>query len=652
MRHVIVGTAGHIDHGKTALVKALTGIDTDRLEEEKRRGISIDLGFAHLDPAPGVRLGFVDVPGHERFVKNMLAGASGIDLVLLVVAADESIKPQTREHFDICRLLGIRSGVIALTKCDLVDADIVGLARLEIEEFVARSFLEGASIVPVSAATGAGLEELKTELVRVAASAAVKDAARHARLPIDRSFSMRGHGPVVTGTLVSGTIALQDELELYPTGTKVRVRGLQVHGGSVERATAGERTAVNLSGLDASHARRGMTLAPAGIFRATGRIDCAVELLPGAHPLKHRARVHFHAGTAETEADVRLIDSLDPVQPGSRARVRFLLRDPLLLIPGDRFIMRMFSPVATIGGGTVIDIDRPERIRRADLSTLLMKLEQASPSERVLLLTAESTNGMSVHELIARTGYLASEIYSAASRGPLHHAAPQDWIVTRRWLERKLGELREFLAAHHRRNPLKGGCPKEELRGRVLSTDPSHNAARRGGRSGVLAGSRSRAGRCAMEDAPPFLLETLLREAKDVVAEGENVRLASHRVALQQDEERALARMENVFANAGLTAPSLEEVLAQSGVETSRARTLLQILLRDGRLVRVSADLVCHSSALEGLRRTLAARKSAPFTVGEFKEWTGVSRKYAIPLLEFLDRERVTRREGDRRVVS
>jgi selenocysteine-specific elongation factor len=622
MRHVIVGTAGHIDHGKTALVKALTGIDTDRLEEEKRRGISIDLGFAHLDPAPGVRLGFVDVPGHERFVKNMLAGASGIDLVLLVVAADESIKPQTREHFDICRLLGIRSGVIALTKCDLVDADIVGLARLEIEEFVARSFLEGASIVPVSAATGAGLEELKTELVRVAASAAVKDASRHARLPIDRSFSMRGHGPVVTGTLVSGTIALQDELELYPTGAKVRVRGLQVHGRSMERAIAGERTAVNLAGIDASQARRGMTLAPAGIFRATARIDCVVELLPAASPLKHRARVHFHAGTAETEADVRLIDSLDPVKPGCRARVRFLLRDPLLLIPGDRFIMRMFSPVATIGGGTVIDIDRPARIRRADLSTRLMKLEQASPSERVLLLTAESPNGMSVHELVARTGYPASEIYAAASHRPLLHAAPHDWIVTRWWLEGKLGELREFLAEHHRRNPLKYGCPKEELRGHVL------------------------------EHAPPFLLETLLREAKDIVAEGENVKLAWHRVALQQDEERALARIENVFANAGLTAPSLEEVLAQSGVETSRARALLQILLRDRRLVRVSADLVCHTSALEGLRRTLAARKSTRFTVGEFKEWTGVSRKYAIPLLEFLDRERVTRRDGDWRVVS
>jgi selenocysteine-specific elongation factor len=327
---------------------------------------------------------------------------------------------------------------------------------------------------------------------------------------------------------------------------------------------------------------------------------------------------------------VRLIDSLDPVKPGCRAHVRFLLRDPLLLIPGDRFIIRMFSPVATIGGGTVIDIDAPTRIRRADLSTRLMKLEQASRSltgsteqaERVLLLTAESPNGMSVHELVARTGYLASEIYAAASQRPLLHAAPHDWIVTRWWLEGKLGELREFLAEHHRRNPLKHGCPKEELRSHIL------------------------------EHAPPFLLETLLREAKDIVAEGESVRLAWHRVALQQEEERALARIETVFAKAGLTAPSLEEVLAQSGVETSRARALLQILLRDRRLVRVSADLVCHTSALEGLRRTLAARKSTRFTVGEFKEWTGVSRKYAIPLLEFLDREHVTRREGDQRVVS
>src|SRR5579885_908197 len=389
MRHVIVGTAGHIDHGKTSLVRALTGIDTDRLEEEKRRGISIDLGFAHLDLSPDLRVGFVDVPGHERFVRNMLAGASGIDLALLVIAADESIKPQTREHFEICRLLEIRGGVIALTKADLVESDLLDLARLEAEEFVAGSFLEKAEIVPVSAATGAGLDRLRAALDRAARLAPVKDSSRHARLPIDRSFSMRGHGAVVTGTLTSGCLGLQDELELYPAGRRVRVRGLQVHGSPVERAFAGERTAVNLSGVDSSEVRRGMTLAPPGLFRATTQIDCSLELLASAHPLKHRAPVHFHAGTAEVEAEARLIDSLDPVRPGSTAHVRFRLRDPLLLLPGDRFIIRMFSPVVTIGGGVVLDIAAPARIRRGDLAARLAKLEQATPAGRIALLVAE-----------------------------------------------------------------------------------------------------------------------------------------------------------------------------------------------------------------------------------------------------------------------
>ena len=623
MRHVIVGTAGHIDHGKTSLVKALTGVDTDRLEEEKRRGISIDLGFAHLDLNSELRIGFVDVPGHERFVKNMLAGASGIDLVLLVVAADESIKPQTREHFEICRLLSIRSGVVALTKADLVDPDLVGLVLLEVEEFVAGSFLEGAEIVPVSATTGAGLENLRAALAHAAKAAASKDASRPVRLPIDRSFSMRGHGAVATGTLVSGTVRLEDELEVYPEGKKVRVRGLQVHGAPVEHTYAGERTAVNLGGIDTAEVRRGMTLAPPGMFRATTQVDCSMELLRGAHPLKHRAPVHFHAGTSEVEAEVRLIDSLDPVQPRSKANVRFRLRDPLLLLPGDRFIVRMFSPVVTIGGGAVLDIDAPPRLRRSDLAARLRKLETAEASDRILLLVEESRNGMSVAGLVARTGYLASEIRSAApSDALLYIQPPHDWLVTRAWAREKLSKLRTGLADYHAKNPLQRGWPKEELRTQAFT------------------------------GMPPFLLETTLSLAKDIVIEGDIVRLASHRVAFKQDEEQAVANLERIFADAGLAVPSVSEALAKSGVEAARARTLLQILLRNKKLVRVSEDLVCHASAIDSLRRSLTSRKGSRFTVADFKDWTGVSRKYAIPLLEFLDREHVTRREGDARVVS
>ena len=617
MRHIIVGTAGHIDHGKTSLVKALTGIDTDRLEEEKRRGISIDLGFAHLDLNPNIRLGFVDVPGHERFVKNMLAGVAGIDLVLMVIAADESIKPQTREHFDICRLLGISHGIIALTKSDLVEPDLVDLVRLEVEEFVAGSFLHGAPLIPVSATTGAGLDDLRAALDCAAAGIAVKDASKHARLPIDRSFSMRGYGAVVTGTLVSGSFALQEEVELYPAGKRARIRGLQVHGSPVERAQAGERTAVNLAGIDAADARRGMTLARPGIFRATGSVDCAFELLPAAHPLKHRAPVHFHAGTAEVEAETRLLSGLEPVQAGTRAYVRFLLRDPLLLLPGDRFIVRMFSPVLTIGGGLVLDIAAPPKMRRTELAQRLSKLQNGASADRVALLVGESRNGMSITDLVARTGLLASEIGGSAGLVRL----PEGWVAEKRWMDQKIVEIRALLREFHAQNALREGIPKEELRSRELP------------------------------GAPAFLLDALLASAKDIVAEGDIVRLASHHVALKQEEEEAVGKIENLFRDAALAVPSTPEVLAKSGIETARARSLLQLLLRNRKLVRVSENLVYHASAINSLHRMLAARKGVRFSVAEFKDWTGVSRKYAIPLLEFLDREHITRREGDARIV-
>jgi selenocysteine-specific elongation factor len=619
---VIAGTAGHIDHGKTSLIKALTGVDTDRLEEEKRRGISIDLGFAHLDLSADLRIGFVDVPGHERFVKNMLAGASGIDLVLLVVAADESIKPQTREHFEICRLLGLRHGLIALTKSDLVDPDLLGLVKLEVEEFVAGSYLENAPVIPVSATTGAGLPELRAALEHAAQKVEAKDSSRHARLPVDRSFSMRGHGAVVTGTLVSGSLALQNEVELYPSGKRARIRGLQVHGSPVERAEAGERTAVNLGGVDAAEAHRGMTLAAPGRFQATRQVDCVFDLLPGAHPLKHRAPVHFHAGTAEVEAQARLITSMESMRPGTRAHVRFLLREPLLLLPGDRFIVRMFSPVVTIGGGVVLDIAAPRRIRRTALDARLAALESATIAERVALLVGESAHGMSVAELVARTGFLDREIRAAAAAEQLVYLPdPHEWLLSRAWTERMSEALRVAVRDFHRANPLQPGFNKEELRSRLLAA------------------------------APPFLLDALLARAKDVVAEGDTVRLTSHRLALKEDEEAAVAKIEALFRDAGLAVPATPEVLAKSGVEAARARSLLQILLRNRKLVRVGEDLVYHASAIEKLRTLLAERKGARFSVPEFKDWTGVSRKYAIPLLEYLDRERVTRREGDARVV-
>ena len=615
MKHIIVGTAGHIDHGKTALVKALTGIDADRLQEEKRRGITIDLGFAHLQLTPTLRLGFVDVPGHERFVKNMLAGVGGIDLVLFVVAADESIKPQTREHFDICRLLDIPRGVIALTKADLVDDDILALVRTEVEEMVAGSFLEGAPVVPVSSVTGAGLEQLRQALARVAAEAPEKDASGHFRLPIDRVFTVRGFGTVATGTLVSGSVAREQEVELYPAGRRLRVRGVQVHGATAGRAVAGQRTAVNLADIEPAELARGDALSEPGVFRAVTQVDCRLHLLPTAKPLKHRAPVHFHSGTAEIEAQVRLLEGTAPLQPGGTAYVRLVLRDAALLLPADRFIIRMFSPVATIGGGVVLDVGATGKAAPARLDVLA----SADAADRIALLVRETPFGMGMAGLVARTGLVEPEIAAAAARAPLIAIPqPQPWYVDRAWFHAARARMVETVREFHRENPLQPGIPKPDLR---------------------PAG------------APPFLLDALLADAQEIVAEGDTVRLRAHTLVLSEDERQARAAIEGAFQQAGLAAPAVAQVLAKSGVEPARARSLLRILLREKQLVRIHDELVIHHSAIEELRRMLAARKPARFNVGTFKEWTGVSRKYAIPLLEFLDRERITRREGEERLI-
>jgi len=617
MKHLIVGTAGHIDHGKTALVKALTGIDADRLEEEKRRGITIDLGFAHLQLSPALRLGFVDVPGHERFIRNMLAGVGGIDLVLFVIAANESIKPQTREHFDICRLLGIPRGVVALTKSDLVDDDILGLVRLETEELVAGSFLEGAPIVPVSSTTGAGLDRLREALAAVAAKVPEKDAAGHFRLPIDRAFTMKGFGAVVTGTLISGAVQKDQEVELYPTARKLRVRGVQVHGSKSDRAVAGQRTAVNLADIDPAEIRRGFVLSVPGRFHPVTQLDVRLDLLPSAPPLKRRAPVHFHAGAAELEAEVRLLGGRAVLEPGASAYVRLVLSEPALLLPGDRFIVRRFSPVITIGGGVVVDLGERRYRRSEDPAARLDVLAGPDLAARLALLIRESAHGVSLPDLIARTGLRAAEI----SRVPLKAVPGRDWFVDASWWQSTRDRLVCAVRQFHTANPLQPGIAKQELRARELP------------------------------DAPPFLLDALLADAKDLVVEGETVRSRAHKVTLKVDEEQARAAIERAFAESGLAVPSVAEVLARSGVEPARARTLLAGLLREKRLARINDDLIFHHSAIDHLRALLAPRKAQRFNVAAFKEWTGISRKYAIPLLEYLDREHVTRREGDDRLV-
>jgi selenocysteine-specific elongation factor len=709
MKSIIVGTAGHIDHGKTALVKALTGIDADRLEEEKRRGITIDLGFAHMElPLPGdpitgdrmksgetLRIGFVDVPGHERFVRNMLAGVGGIDLVLLVIAADESIKPQTREHFDILQLLGVRRGITVLTKSDAVDAETLEVVRLEVEEFLRGTFLDKPkSIVAVSSLTGAGLEELKRALVAAAGEVPARDPQALARLPIDRVFTMKGFGTVVTGTLVAGTIRPEDELEVFPTGRRVRVRGVQVHGQSAEAAVAGQRTALNVAGASTEELTRGMTLAPAATLETTRAVDVKLRLLASApRALKDRARVHFHSYTMETVGEVVLyergsetnhvkiptsrakdaremghptphdsgaptltaqgsarmgypqLSSFEVKTPtlrkerarvghpqlsvGGEAFARIELPQAALLLPGDRFIIRQFSPVVTIGGGVVVDA-APSRaasraLARGDF------LEILAGGDAVAILEARIKRhfyeGARIAQLIAETGWTRNFI-------ELHLATlVKDGRVVRRGelllhtpaLDALKLQVASTVAAFQKKNPLTGGISKEELK---AQTD---------------------AGRDEIFDA---VAEKLVAEKKIEIA-GELVRLPGRGVVMKDEEAESKKKIEDAFAAAGLKVPALHEVIAGLKIDKARAQKIVTLLLRDKALVKISDELVFHRTALEQLRRELRAYKkqAVKIDVAKFKELTGVSRKYAIPLLEYLDRERVTRRVGDAREI-
>ncbi len=629
-KSVIVGTAGHIDHGKSALVEALTGTHPDRLEEEKRRGITIDLGFAFLEEE-GVRFGFVDVPGHERFVSNMLAGAAGLDLVLLVIAADESIKPQTREHFDICRLLGVKRGVVALTKSDLVDADTAGLVRLEVEEYFRGTFLENAAIVPVSAKTRAGLPELKKELHRAAREIRGKDAAHHFRLPIDRAFAIKGFGSVVTGTLISGGVGANDEVQLFPQGKLLRVRGVQSGGKAVERASAGQRTAVNLAGIEHTALKRGMVLATPGKFRATRRIDARLELLPSASKLKQRSRVHFHAGTSETVAEI-VFYGCNELAPGQSALAHLRLQEEILVLPGDRFIVRQFSPVTTIGGGAVLDaLARRPLTRDTGRVASLETLERGGKVEMLEAMAHRSLGGIAFDDIAARTGWLDTEISAAAGKlmasGRAKNVAEPLILVPAKAFEEIRQKIVERVERFHRENPLLPGISREDLR------------------AGLGRRVRAETFRAALEE---------LAAQKKLELQGESVKRAGSTVTLDPEETRAKQEIETAFAASGLTVPAVKEVLGKLPVEAKRAEKILQILLREKVLVRITPELIFHRDALVHLKGQLSTYKKAKgerISVPIFKELTGITRKYAIPLLEYLDRERLTRRVGDERVI-
>ena len=638
---VIVGTAGHIDHGKTALVKALTGVDADRLPEEKRRGITIDIGFAELDLG-AVRIGFVDVPGHEKFVKNMLAGASGIDLVALVVAADAGVMPQTREHYEICRLLEIKSGLIVLTKTDLVDEELLELVRLEVAELVENSFLENAPVIAASAKTGAGIAELKETLKNLALKIPVRRNETVARLPIDRSFSVKGFGAVVTGTLVSGTISEADELEILPPEKNVRVRGIQTHGKSAKAVHAGQRAAINLGGIEHAEIERGMILTEKNTLRPTQIFDAEIEVLKdAAKSLKSRQRVRVHLGTIEALARVQVLNESNEIKQGEKDFAQLRLEIPLVTIPHERFILRSYSPQITIAGGRVLD-NAAVKHRRKDTGNVrkylnnLIKAAAESDQAKQLKLYLETAGerGLTRQDLQARTGWrddlLKKTIAANVEKKAIIEA--ENFYVARAPFENLQTKTLTEIENHHRREPLAKGILRETLREKVfadLSTEIFKTT-----------------------------LSNLEKENK-IKSEKDTVRLAAHNLELSSEEKILREKLQRIYKTARLEVPKLEDALsdAVSGTKADKihARKIFQLLLNAGEVIKISDEFYFTKVEIKNLivkiRESAANTSDRLIDVSKFKDIAGISRKYAIPLLEYFDREKITRRAGDKRLI-
>ncbi len=628
MRHLVVGTAGHIDHGKSSLVRALTGTDPDRLQEEKARGITIDLGFAHLD-LDDFRIGFVDVPGHEKFVRNMLAGAAGFDVMLLVVAADESVMPQTVEHISICRLLGVTSAVVALTRVDLVeDPDLVELVGLEVADALSGSALSDAPVLPVSSVTGEGLDRLRDALLEAARRAPRRDPAGPFRLPVDRVFSVRGFGAVVTGTLFSGRIAAADEVAVLPGGTRARVRGIQVHGAPAEEAAAGQRAALNLAGISRMEVARGSVVAAPHVFETTSMLDADLEMVEWASsPVMDESRVHLHLGTAAVLARVRLLGGRKLLASGQAAPVQLRLEAPVVAVRGDRFIIRRYSPVVTIGGGVVLDARPPKRSPRSEAHfRFVSDLGTASTEDAGLRFLVEAGfRGMTPPTLARRLG-LSAEAADRVIRKLVEagDADPGEVLLAtaaRRDLEAR---LLERLGRFEAENRLRAGMGVEQLREQL----------------GV----------------PPDVFDRILaglRRAGRVEGSGGTVHTAGRKVTLTELERKTRDRFARLLRDSGLQPPALADAARTLRVPVDLVDALRRLLLREGRTVDVHPDLHFDAGAIGDLRRALAERAAVDpeIDVGWFKESFGLSRKHAIPLLEWLDRERVTLRVGNRRRI-
>ena len=629
MKQIILGTAGHIDHGKTSLIKAITGTDTDRLKEEKERGITIELGFAALDLPSGQHLGIVDVPGHEKFVKNMVAGATGIDIVVMVIAADEGVMPQTREHLEICTLLGVQYGLVAVTKIDMVDEEWLELVLEDIRDFARGTFLQEAPIVPLSSVTAKGIPEFIQTLDELAAKIPDRPPSDLFRLPIDRVFTMKGFGTVITGTLISGRVKTGEMIMIYPSGITAKVRGIQVHNHSAEEAEAGMRTAINFQGLEKEAISRGDVLSKPKALMASFMVDISLHYLASnKKPLKNRTRVRFHTGTSEVLGNLILLDR-DELSPGEDSVAQLRLDSAVALVKDDRFVIRSYSPVYTIGGGKVLNpIPLKHKRFKSDTVEGLKQLSHQTPEAVIALhLRASGFQGLSLAHLKVMTNLpdkqLENTLQSLLSTKTIILADKENRIyIHDNCFTTLKNDFQSHLADYHSAHPLKPGMSKEELKTKF----------------------------------PPFLTSklfnlTLNQMAKEqkIVQEENTVRLASHTVSLGSKQADVKNKILDTYLQAGLQPPYFKELSKSMDSDPRRSRDILMHLVNEGAIIKVKEDLYFHAETIKKLRKKLVEflESQGEINTPQFKEMTGVSRKYVIPLAEYFDSTNVTLRVGD-----
>ena len=634
MREIVLGTAGHVDHGKTSLVRALTGIDTDRLKEEKKRGITIELGFAYLDLECGHRLGIIDVPGHERFVKNMVAGVTGIDLVAFVIAADEGVMPQTREHFEICRLLGVKNGLIIITKKDMVEEDWLELVEDEVRSFFAESFLAEAPLVVVSSTTGEGIDEARNVINTLVSQCEFTEAHGPFRLAVDRIFNMKGFGAVVTGTSLSGRIGVGDEVTIYSKELTGKIRGIQVHSQSVDLVEAGNRTAINIQGVEKVDISRGDVLASPDCLKPSYMFDAEfLYLSSNEKPLKNRTRVRVHLGTAEIMGRVVLLEDQE-LHPGETTNVQLLLEEPVGVWPGDHYVVRRYSPVTTIGGGIIFNNSAPKRKRFKDVNKEIFSLYKNGAQEDILIFHLQESGfkGLTAAELSIKLGCFGNRFKKLiklpiSSRRVVVVDSEKQLYIAGDVYEGLLQKMVAFLTEYHESNPLKPGLVKEELKNQLA-----------GGLGLKL-----------------FQLCLNNLSQKNIIAQEEGiVRLSGHKVLLQADEQEIRRKMKQLFVDAGLKTPTLKEVHeAFSDIDKSLVMQVLSLLVKDGEVSKVTGDLYFATPSLAALQKEVVAfiEKHGEIDAPRFKQLTGLTRKFSIPLLEYFDKIKLTLRVGDTRIL-